>query len=184
LSRGSHKGVIYCIGHGGGSNGWSFPVPIARKLQRELEGLSVLHLFGGKSLFGTRIDTDPITSPDVIADAWLPPFAKDSFDAVVLDPPYVAFGRHCRYSLGINAAWIAKKYVIWVSSFAATSIPGCSIDRWWTVIVGNDCGIRQLAFFSPRVDKREPERVFTRGPAMRYNRWLAQPNPLPFEQVV
>jgi hypothetical protein len=137
-------------------------------------------LFGGRSKFGTRIDVDPITRPDVIADAWLPPFGKDSFDAVVLDPPYVSFGRHCRELLGMHAAWIATKYVVWFSSFAATSLPGCRIVKWWTVIVGNDTSLRQLVFFAPRADKLAPLAHVTRGPAIRYNRWIAQPNPLPF----
>src|SRR6185437_8164793 len=121
--------------------------PIERKILRETEGMTVLHLFGGRSKFGTRLDVDPVTRPDVIGDAWLPPFGKDSFDCVVLDPPYQSFGRHCRYSLGSNAAWIARCRVIWFSSFAATSLPGCSIKKWWTIIVGNDCQIRQLAVF-------------------------------------
>lgn len=152
----SHQGVIYCNGAAGGSNGWSFPKPIDRRLQRELRGLSVLHMFGGHATFGVRMDIDPITCPDVIADAWLPPFGRNSFDAVVLDPPYVNFGRHCREILGRNAAWIARKVVVWFSSFAATSIPGCSIDKWWTVIIGNDCNLRQLAYFRPIEEKKLP----------------------------
>jgi hypothetical protein len=179
VTHGSHQGVIYCNGHGGGSNGWSFPAPIDRRLQRELSGLSVLHLFGGRATFGVRLDMDPITQPDVIGDAWAPPFGKNSFDAVVLDPPYVAFGRHSREQLGTGAAWIARKIVVWFSSFAATSLPGCHIDRWWTVIIGNDCNIRQLAYFRPGEHKKEPNRFVTRGPAMKYNRWRAGQRGLP-----
>jgi hypothetical protein len=172
--------VIYCNGAAGGANGWSFPRPISRRIQKETSGLSVLHLFGGRATFGIRIDTDPVTKPDVIADAWLPPFGKDSFDVVVLDPPYVSFGRHCRELLGMQAAWIAREQVIWFSSFSATSLPGCSIRKWWTVIVGNDCSLRQLVIFEPLSKKRPPRGHITRGPAIKYNRWIAQPNPLPF----
>jgi tRNA1(Val) A37 N6-methylase TrmN6 len=34
------------------------------------------------------MDIDPIVEPDIVADAWAPPFGKDSFDVVILDPPY------------------------------------------------------------------------------------------------
>ena len=183
--KSTHRGVIYCNGHAGGSQGWSFPLPVRRRLQRDLDGLSVLHLFGGRATFGTRIDIDPINRPDVIADAWLPPFGKNSFDSVVLDPPYESFGRHCRFRLGVTAAWIARRYVVWFSSFAATSLPGCRVEKWWTVIVNNDAYVRQLAFFVPTGDKLTPDvRFFDRGPARRYNRWISQPNSLPFEQAV
>jgi hypothetical protein len=169
--KGAHQGVIYCNGAGGGANGWSFPKPIERKLQREFAGLKILQMFGGRATFGLRMDIDPTVEPDLIADAWMPPFAKNTFDVVILDPPYASFGRHFRYTLGVNAAHIARRYVVWFSSFAATSLPGCSIDRWWTVIVGNDSSVRQLAFFRPRADKRDPEKHYMRGPAMKYNRW-------------
>lgn len=184
MSKGAHQGVIYCNGAGGGSNGWSFPKPIERRLKRELEGMTVLHLFGGGARFGLRQDIDPITHPDVIADAWLPPFARDAFDCVVLDPPYVSFGRHCRQNLGIVAAWLARRRVVWFSSFASTSLPKCHIEKWWTVIVGNDSYIRQLAFFRPEPgEKLDPAGVvIDRGPAIRYERWKVQPLPLPFTE--
>jgi len=131
-------------------------------------------MFGGRAKWGIRMDIDPITRPDVIADAWLPPFGKNSFDAVVLDPPYASFGRHARYTLGRNAAWNARRYVIWFSSFAATSLPGCSIAKWWTVLVGNDSQIRQLVFFVPTKNKLPPEKRIARGPGMRYNKWTGE----------
>lgn len=184
MTTGAHQGVIYCNGHGGGSNGWSFPRPIERRLQRELAGLSVLHLFGGRSKFGTRLDIDASTDPDVLGDAWMPPFAKNSFDCVILDPPYVQFGRHVRQNLGMIAAWIARSRVVWFSSFASTSFPKCSIEKWWTVIVGNDCYVRQLAYFRPLATKLDPMKVhITRGPAIRYNRWKHQPQGLPFGEL-
>jgi hypothetical protein len=176
----AHQGVIWCNGAGGGSNGWSFPKPIERRIRKELSGLSVLHLFGGRATFGIRLDMDPITNPHVVGDAWLPPFGRNSFDAVVLDPPYENFGRHCREILGMNAAWISRKYVIWFSSFAATSMPGCSIRRWWTVIVGNDSMIRQLVIFETLEKKKHPPKYFTRGPARRYNHWIGGNRELAF----
>ena len=61
-----------------------------------------------RSTFGVRLDVDPATNPDVIGDAWLPPFAKDSFDVVILDPPYVRFNAQVKCALFRAAGWVAR----------------------------------------------------------------------------
>jgi SAM-dependent methyltransferase len=48
----------------------------------------ILHPFGGRAEHGTRVDLDPLTEPDVVADAHELPFEDESFDCVILDPPY------------------------------------------------------------------------------------------------
>jgi SAM-dependent methyltransferase len=48
----------------------------------------VLHPFGGMAEHGTRVDLRADTLPDVIADAHELPFEDESFDCVILDPPY------------------------------------------------------------------------------------------------
>jgi SAM-dependent methyltransferase len=48
----------------------------------------VLHPFGGRAEIGTRVDLRAEVEPDVVADAHALPFADESFDLVVLDPPY------------------------------------------------------------------------------------------------
>lgn len=48
----------------------------------------ILHPFGGRAQFGVRVDLNPETEPDVIADAHSLPFEDQSFDCVILDPPY------------------------------------------------------------------------------------------------
>jgi len=48
----------------------------------------ILHPFGGRAEIGLRVDLDPSVDPDVVGDAHELPFADDSFDLVVLDPPY------------------------------------------------------------------------------------------------
>jgi len=48
----------------------------------------ILHTFGGRAAIGTRVDLDPTLEPDVVADAHKLPFEDESFDAVILDPPY------------------------------------------------------------------------------------------------
>lgn len=48
----------------------------------------ILHPFGGMAEFGTRVDLRPEVEPDVIGDAHNLPFEDESFDLVILDPPY------------------------------------------------------------------------------------------------
>lgn len=48
----------------------------------------ILHPFGGRAELGVRVDLDPLVEPDVVADAHELPFEDESFDCVVLDPPY------------------------------------------------------------------------------------------------
>jgi SAM-dependent methyltransferase len=48
----------------------------------------ILHPFGGRAEIGTRCDISPLVEPDVVADAHALPFKDESFDLVVLDPPY------------------------------------------------------------------------------------------------
>ena len=67
-----------------------FPLHFEQKLWRELGSPSkVLHPFGGMAELGDRVDINPDTRPDAIGDAhdlhWI---ADDSYDLVILDPPY------------------------------------------------------------------------------------------------
>jgi hypothetical protein len=143
--------------------------------------MTVLHLFGGRATFGTRLDIDLYTKPDVVGDAWLPPFAKDSFDVVVLDPPYFRLNQQEKNSLLAAAAWIAKRRVVWFHTVWIASLAPLTLERSWLVRVGDTCFVRCLQYFAvDGTNKRAPKRRFDRGPAMRYNRWLVQPQGLPF----
>ena len=174
----AYQGVLNCGKQG--RNGWSFPRRLDLMLRLEFEGLKVLQLFGGQAAWGVRLDTDTIVRPDVIGDAWLPPFARDSFEVVILDPPYTSMNSQEKNALGSQAAWIASKFVVWLHTLYIDFLPDCRLERYWFVIPGNQCLIRQLAFFAVRPEKRSPMKWVTRGPAMRYNRWRAQPHGLPF----
>ena len=70
----------------------SFPLHFERKLLNLLEmnehDYKILHPFGGKAEFGVRCDINPDVEPDYVCDAHDLPFENDSFDLVVLDPPY------------------------------------------------------------------------------------------------
>jgi len=70
----------------------SFPLHFEIKLLRLLEidptKHKVLHPFGGKVEFGERCDINPDVQPDYVCDAHSLPFADETYDLVVLDPPY------------------------------------------------------------------------------------------------
>ena len=168
-------------------DGWAFPRAVRRTIISECEGMTVLHLFGGRADFGIRLDIDSVTRPHVIGDAWLPPFAKDSFDVVTMDPPYIgkdfaSLSNQKSRALFSAAAWIARRYIVWFSPIWVESPARCVLEKAWMVRVGRHCIVRCLQFFAvPRsADKVPPVKYFSRGPAMKYNRWLRQPQSLPF----
>jgi len=176
--------VLWCANHrnirGNGRNGWSFPREVDSKIQEICTGQTVVHFFGGLAKFGMRLDIDPIVKPDIIGDAWLPPFAGASFDVVVLDPPYLSFCREVLFSLLHGAAFVARKRVVWLGHIWAPSGFGCQLEQSWLVRCGDSLVVRALQVFR-RTDKpMTPIKYFSRGPQMKYNRWLQQPEQLPF----
>jgi len=174
-------GVLWCgNARSGRSNGWSFPPRVERHLREITDGKKVLQLFGGRSRWGVKMDIDPLTQPHVIADAWLPPFVKNAFDVVILDPPYVSINQQMKQQLLRAAAYVAREHVIWFHTMWIASDSTCQLRRAWLVRVGDSCAVRCIQEFkTPRVKVR-PRNHFTRGPAIRYNRWLIQPERLPF----
>lgn len=164
-------------------NGWSFPPAVAKQIQADCEGLSVLHMFGGRATFGVRLDIDISVKPDVVGDAWLPPFGRDSFDVAILDPPYFKINQQEKNSLLSTAGWIARKKVIWFHTIWIASDTRLRAEKAFLVRVGDTYQVRCLQYFTPQPDKREPRRYFERGLAMKYNRWLVQPEGLPFGEA-
>lgn len=153
-------------------NGWSFPPTVDRHLRKLLADKRVLHLFGGLAKWGTRLDIDPTTRPHVLGDAWLPPFRKDSFDVVVLDPPYESVHLREMRQLLDPAAFVAREQVLWLHTMWIDSIGPLRLEHSWLIRVGNRRVIRCLQVFRVAEVKRRPEMWFTNGPATRYNRWL------------
>jgi hypothetical protein len=149
-------------------------------LLAETKGLTVVHLFGGQADFGTRLDIDPVTRPHVVGDAWLPPFAQDSFDVVILDPPYTRMNAQEKNALFLQAAYIARRRIIWFSTLSLGWAPCCRLERVTFVRTGNMSFVRTLEFFKVVRKPKEQNPHFTRGPAIRYNRWMSQPQGLPF----
>ena len=159
--------------------GWMFPKAVEAQLVKDCEGMSILQLFGGRSSFGTRLDVDPFVHPDVIGDAWLPPFRQDSFDVVIIDPPYVTLNAQAKHALFCAANNIARSRVIWFSTIWTAASSGLSTEKAYLVRVGDSCHVRCLQYYRIR-EKMQPVARFKRGPQMKYNRWLWQPRGFDF----
>ena len=174
--------TLWCSNtRGGGSNRWSYP-PNVEKLLREItEGKTVLQLFGGLSRWGLKLDIDPITKPHVLGDAWMPPFRKDAFDVVLVDPPYSGINQQMKQVLLRGAAYVAKERVIWFHTQWVAPDSGMHRERSWLVRVGDSCACRCIIEWSVRPEKKPPMLRFTRGPALKYNRWLVGNVGLPLE---
>jgi hypothetical protein len=177
--------VLWCPNYRHGRiNGWAFPPAVKRHLQQLTFGQRVCHLFGGLATFGTRLDIDALVRPDVIGDAWLPPFQRDAFDIVILDPPYFHFNQQMKQQLFRQAGWIARRSVIWFHTIWVAADAGMRLEKAWLVRVGDMCAARTLQVFSVSPEKQQPRQIFTRGPALRYNRWLNGTIPLPLRESV
>jgi hypothetical protein len=166
----------------GRSNGWSFPPRVQRHLRELTAGKRVLQQFGGLARWGVKLDIDRTTRPHVIGDAWLPPFVKNAFDVVILDPPYVTINQQMKQQLLLAAAYVAREHVIWFHTMWIASDSACQLERSWLVRVGDSCACRCIQVFRVPSEKAKPRNHFTRGPAIKYNRWIVQPEQLPFER--
>lgn len=174
-------GVLWCgNARSGRSNGWAFPPRVSLHLRALTKGKRVCHLFGGRANFGLRCDIDPVVRPDVFADAWLPPFVKNAFDVVILDPPYLNINQQMKQQLLRAAGYIAADSVIWFHTMWVASDRGLTLRESWLVRVGDSCSVRCLQVFAVNGEKTKPRNHFTRGPAMKYNRWLMGQTGLPF----
>ena len=144
------------------------------------ENKRVGHFFGGLAKWGTRLDIDPVTQPHVRGDAWLPPFRKNAFDVVILDPPYVAINQQMKTQLLQQAAYCAAEHVVWFHTMWIAADSKLRLERAWLVRVGDSCAVRCIQVFRTPPAKPNPVPNFTRGPAIRYNRWLQGQAGLPF----
>jgi hypothetical protein len=177
--------VLWCgnLSHKRGP-GWSFPPQVDKFLREQFDGKSVLHLFGGRASFGTRLDVDASTRPDVIGDAWVAPFAKNSFDVVILDPPYPPYlqmNSNVAIPLLQTATWISRELVVWFHPLWISGYTFLRLRHSYFVRVADYAEIRCLQFLKPVAPKKfGPPTRFTKGPAVKYNRWLLGNRLLPF----
>lgn len=137
------QGVIACRGY---RRTWAFPVEVADLLKRETDGMTVLHLFGGRAGWGLRLDADRATRPDVVGNSFWPPFRCASFDAVICDPPYAMTDSNGAWVQCVGVAGcLARKKVWWFSTDQmGTGFHGLHARRWWAVIVSPRAPLRYL----------------------------------------
>lgn len=174
--------VLWCGNNRAGrSNGWRFPPRVERHIREMTRGKRVVHLFGGMARFGTRLDIDRTVNPHVIGDAWLPPFRMNAFDVAVLDPPYIGINQQMKQQLLRGAAYVSSELVIWFHTMWIASDTSCRLEQAWLVRVGDSCAVRCLQVFRTEAEKPRPRLHFTRGPAIRYNRWLNGERRLAFD---
>lgn len=183
--RTQNVGLIICWdrvlrnANGVKADGWRFPRKI-EKLLIHLTSASTVHLFGGKASWGARLDIDRALLPDILGDAFLAPFARDSFDFVVLDPPYEQLPTEARLQLFENAAWIARKKVFWWHTFWCDGGSPLVLERGWLVRLAGNSQVRALQQFRPRLPKRLPRTGCLRGPLSKYANWHFPSLELPF----
>ena len=65
-----------------------FPLHFEKKLFELYPSVDILQPFGGMAEYGIRCDVNPEVTPDYVCDAHELPFADDSYDFVLCDPPY------------------------------------------------------------------------------------------------
>jgi hypothetical protein len=120
----------------------SFPLHFETKLLKELgigKNDTILHPFGGKAEFGLRCDINPATNPDIVCDAHNLPFKNDTFDLVILDPPYSDKYSKDLYKTGKlkfgvytkEAVRVCKpgKYVVFYHEYAAPILKGTKLVK-------------------------------------------------------
>src|SRR6266542_1313446 len=112
----------------------------------------------------------------------MPPFSRYSFDVLILDPPYAGINQQMKQMLIRGAAFVAREHVMWFHTQWVAPDSGMRRERSWLVRVGVSCSCRCLIEW--RVIARDtpiPSLIFTRGPAIKYRRWLAGEVSLPYD---
>lgn len=105
----------------------------------------------------------------------------NAFDVVIIDPPYHSINQQMKAELLRAAAFIAREHVIWFHTQWIAADARMRSERAWLVRVGDSCSVRCIQMFAVAPgEKKRPHMRFTRGPAIKYNRWLAGAQRLPF----
>ena len=100
---------------------------------------------------------------------------------VIIDPPYFNINQKMKNVLLRGAGYIARRHVIWFHVIWIAGDTHLKYERGWLVRVGDSCQVRCIQVFRAPAEKTLPTPFFTRGPAIKYNRWLAPQERLNFE---
>ena len=120
-----------------------FPLHFESKLLKLLSVSptdKILHPFGGQAEFGVRVDINSETNPDYVGDAHdLSMFEDNTFDLVILDPPYNDKYSKDLYDTGkirfskytSEAVRVCKPggYVVMYHVYATPSIKGTKLEK-------------------------------------------------------
>jgi len=120
-----------------------FPLHFERRLLDLLYSLGaprdskILHPFSGKAEYGVRMDITPEVRPKIIANAHNLPFVNESFDIVILDPPFSNKQSQELYSTGplhfkryiTEAARVLKPggFIVMYHTHSMPGAPGCPL---------------------------------------------------------
>ncbi|MHA2274254.1 MAG: hypothetical protein ACXAC2_00705 [Candidatus Kariarchaeaceae archaeon] len=113
-----------------------FPLHFEKKLIRLLDNPEkILHPFGGRAEYGTRIDLKLDRNVDALGDAHDLPFKSDHFDLVICDPPYndelskemydtppVKFGKYSKEAVRVckPGGFVAMYHWLWIPRLKGT----------------------------------------------------------------
>ena len=96
----------------------------------------ILHQFGGMAEFGLRMDVNESLEPDLIADAHALPFPDNTFDLVIVDPPYSDDLSKKIYGTG------KLKYYTYVNEAVRVCKPGGFITLYHVVMLPRPKGTK------------------------------------------
>lgn len=153
------------------TNGWSFPPCVRELLLQQIQGKTAIHFFGGLADFGLRMDADPATNPHILGDAFNPPLPRDSFDVVILDPPYYRMRQQEKIALLRAARWVARERVYWFHTVWIATDRWLPMERAYLVRVGDQCAARVLQVFRSLPGDKLPPDPRVGGRTITYDRW-------------
>ena len=122
-----------------------YPLHFEKRIKDILGTKNYIHLFSGMATTGIRVDINPSVNPNVIADVHALPFASNSFDGGMADPPYTKeFARdlyNCdypRWSLWTNELVRVVKSdsrVAIMQNYIVPQLPGCKFEEVITILL-------------------------------------------------
>ncbi len=122
-----------------------YPMHFEKRLREILETDDYLHLFAGMATTGLRVDINKNVSPNTIADVHRLPFADNSFDGAMADPPYTPeFARDlydCDYPKWnmwtlemLRVVRTGGKIAI-MQNYIVPRLPGCNFEEIITILL-------------------------------------------------
>jgi hypothetical protein len=106
-----------------------YPLYFEKRLSEMIGTKDFIHVFSGMADKGIRIDIRSQVEPDVVADAQNLPFAENTFDGGMADPPYTP--KFAKELYGVEY----PKWGKWTNEIVRVVKPGCRIGIMQNYIV-------------------------------------------------